>query len=215
MGMEELHGQEWEKANPQVFWGEIAPCNHLLQVYDSDDVFLDALEEFVCSGFNLGEAIVIVATRQHLQSLNTRLSAYGFDIESLSAESRYIALDAEETLDKFMVNRWPDEYLFRKAITEVIDRAKSTGRSIRVFGEMVAVLWEQGNNGATVRLEHLWNEFCKTETFSLFCAYPRSGFTQDATSSLLEICNAHTRIIGGWKKPSMEIFHRHGGYSAL
>src|SRR5688500_19228341 len=55
-------------------------------------------------------------------------------------------------------------------------------RSVRAFGEMVAVLWANGHNGATVRLEHLWHAFCQSEAFSLFCAYPKTGFTQDAST---------------------------------
>ena len=62
---------------------------------------------------------------------------------------------------------------------------------------VVAVLWAQGHNGATVRLEHLWHEVCEREAFSLFCAYPRSGFTQDAEVSMKEICAAHSKVIAG------------------
>ena len=26
----------WENSNIQAFWGEIAPCDHLIQIYESD-----------------------------------------------------------------------------------------------------------------------------------------------------------------------------------
>jgi hypothetical protein len=60
---------------------------------------------------------------------------------------------------------------------------------------MVALLWAQGQSGATVRLEHLWHEFCQSKAFSLFCAYPRSGFTKNADDSIREICAAHSKVI--------------------
>jgi ribosomal protein L15 len=63
---------------------------------------------------------------------------------------------------------------------------------------MVAMLWGQGHNGATVRLEHLWHELCREEAFSLFCAYPRSGFTKDVEASIQEICSAHSKVIVGY-----------------
>jgi hypothetical protein len=25
---------EWENSNVQIFWGEIAPCDHLVQIYE-------------------------------------------------------------------------------------------------------------------------------------------------------------------------------------
>lgn len=31
--------------------------------------------------------------------------------------------------------------------------------------------------------------------FSLFCAYPKAGFTEDLSKSLADICAAHTRMI--------------------
>ena len=73
-----------------------------------------------------------------------------------------------------MINNWPDENLFRLLVIGLLHRAKRNKRPVRAFGEMVALLWAQGFNGATVQLEHLWNNFCETEAFSLFCAYPRS-----------------------------------------
>jgi hypothetical protein len=48
-----------------------------------------------------------------------------------------------------------------------------------------------------VRLEYLWNKFQEEQAFGLFCAYPMSGFTQDAVASLFEICAQHSRAVPG------------------
>ena len=34
----------------EVFWGEIPPCDHLIQIYNDDAVFLDTLEGFAAGG---------------------------------------------------------------------------------------------------------------------------------------------------------------------
>jgi hypothetical protein len=60
---------------------------------------------------------------------------------------------------------------------------------------MVAVLWAEGKSGATVRLEHLWHNLCRESKLSLFCAYPRAGFTRDAENAIREICSAHSRTL--------------------
>ena len=69
------------------------------------------------------------------------------------------------------------------------------GRRVRAFGEMVALLWAQGHTAAIVRLEHLWHRMCQERGFSLFCAYPRVGFTQDVDASIREICAAHSKVL--------------------
>jgi hypothetical protein len=84
-----------------IFWGEISPCEHIAQFYDTDAVFLDTLAGFIGGG-------------------------------------------------------------------------------------LIA---------ATIRLERLWHEICKSQNFSLLCAYPKTGCTEDASESIAEICAAHTRVI--------------------
>jgi hypothetical protein len=132
-----------------------------------------------------------------LKELESRLIDHGVHSEVLISGDRYIPLNAEETLSKFMVGGWPDEKLFNQTITSIISRAGYKKRRIRAFGEMVALLWAQGLNGATVHLEHLWNKFCSEKSFSLFCAYPRSGFTEDINDSFSHICCAHSKMIEG------------------
>lgn len=203
-----LEVNEWENSNIQVFWGEIAPCDHLIQIYENDKVFLDTLEGFAGAGFLAGDSVVIIATATHLKSLNDRLRKQGFDLETLSQQNRYMPLEANETLSKFMVNDWPDETLFKKLITGIIGDATKGNRKVRAFGEMVAVLWEKGLNGATVQLEHLWCDFHHKRNFTLYCAYPKNGFTQSATDSINTICKTHTKIINGRPGPATEIYYR-------
>ncbi|MDB5907289.1 MAG: hypothetical protein JWP34_1403 [Massilia sp.] len=103
-------------------------------------------------------------------------------------------LDAKESLAKFMVDGWPDEALFTRFIDDLLVRARSQHRKVRACGEMVALMWAAGHCGATVRLEHLWSRLCQQESFSLFCAYPKTGFTQDANNAIAQVCAAHSRI---------------------
>lgn len=194
-----VNTDHWTSATDQVFWGEIAPYDHVVQIYQNDDVFLDLLTGFVSGGFNAGESVVVIATEVHLAGLDKRLEAIGFSVARLISSHQYIRLNAEATLSKFMVNDWPDENLFNHVVSEVILQAKGNGRKVRAFGEMVAILWAKGQVGATVRLEQLWNKFCENEAFCLFCAYPESGFTQDASESVMHICGAHSKMIAGVK----------------
>ena len=179
----------------EIFWGEISPCEHLVQIYQDDTVFLDTLEGFVAGGLRGGDGVVVIATDPHLAALEERLRAAGIDLELAALQDQYIALPAKRTLDSFMIRGWPDDVLFDRVITDLLNRAGKGDRRVRAFGEMVALLWQDGYTGATVRLEHLWHRMCQERGFSLFCAYPRIGFTQGADLSIKEICAAHSKVV--------------------
>jgi hypothetical protein len=182
-------------ADPQVFWAEMSPCEHMVQIYGDDRVFLDGLEGFVGAGLRAGESAIVIATATHLHGLEERLRANGIDIERARAEDRYVARLAEDVLARFMEKDWPHETRFLQAMTETIDRARGgTGRKVRAFGEMVAILWSRGNHAATIHLELLWTKLLARERFPLFCAYPRDTFSRNATESIVEICRIHSRI---------------------
>jgi hypothetical protein len=93
-----------------------------------------------------------------------------------------------------MVQNWPDEQRFAHSVERLIRRAATNDRRVRAFGEMVALLWARGQVAATVRLEHLWTQFCNSHLFALFCAYPRAGITENPADSFAVICAAHTQV---------------------
>jgi hypothetical protein len=196
------------KTKSGIFWGEIAPSDHVVQVYEHEDIFLDTLTGFVGGGINAGDAVIVIATEVHLRALRTRLRSYGLHVDSLIAEKLYIPLDAREVLSRFMVNNWPDEKLFIQTVSGLFEKAGKKGRRIRAFGEMVALLWAEGHSGATVQLEHLWNRFHEKKQFSLFCAYPKAGFTEDPHTSLKDICACHSREIDGTRASVTEVSYR-------
>jgi hypothetical protein len=198
----------WQKSSTDIFWAEIAPSDHVLQIYENESAFSDTLTGFVGGGINAGECVIIIATRQHLQELDKRLTSFGISTSTLIQDNRYIPLDAEETLQKFMVDGWPDEDLFFKTVSGLLLKANAKKRRVRAFGEMVAILWAKGMNGATVQLEHLWNKFCATQSFALFCAYPKNGVTEDLAESLENICACHSKLIHGSDNSLTEVMYR-------
>jgi hypothetical protein len=178
-----------------VFWGEIAPSEHIAQFYEDDGVLLDTLVGFIGGGFKSGESAIVIATADHLKALEERLDASSVDLATARSQDQYISLVAEEALARFMVKQWPDEKLFSDLVTELIGRARARNRRVRAFGEMVALLWARGDQAATIRLEYLWHQICQSQLFSLFCAYPKTGLTEDSSESMSQICAAHSRII--------------------
>lgn len=176
--------EEWKNSNIQVFWGEIAPCEHLVQFYENDRIFLNTLEGFAGSGILAGESVIVIATAKHIASLNKRLHTHGFKLTDLQAADMYIPIDVNDVFPQILVNGRLDEAQFNKYVTDLINRAKQGNRKVRAFGELVAVLWEQGSCGVTVELEHLWHKLYHRLNFTLYCAYPKIGFTQSPGDSI-------------------------------
>ena len=177
------------------FWGEMAPCEHVVQIYGDDSVFLDGLEGFVGNALRNGESAIVIASATHLHGLEKRMRDHGVDVERARAENRYIDRLAEDTLERFMVNGWPDEELFTQCVTGLLALGRGEdNRKVRAFGEMVAILWSRGKVAATLQLEMMWTRYCEAQKFPLFCAYPREGFTKNAAESIVDICRAHSKV---------------------
>ena len=200
--------EEWKDSNIHKFWGEIAPCDHMVQIYENEKIFLDTLEGFAGTGFLANDSVVIIATSKHLDALNARLISQGFDLNALTSADQYIPIDAEDLLSILLVDGWIDENIFNTFITDIVNRAKQRNGKVRAFGEMVAVLWAQGNCGATVQLENLWNQLHGKSPFTLFCAYPKIGFTGSPSDSIDIICKQHGKVIDGYARPSTAIYYK-------
>jgi PAS domain S-box-containing protein len=175
-------------------------CSHAVHFYEDDGLFLNSLSEFIGGALGAGGACVVVATESHRHALADRLTSLGIDVPFTAANNRYIALDAVATLDRFMVDDWPDEGRFFSTIEPSFLQARSgfghDASSVVAFGEMVAILYNAGHTEAAVRLEELWNELARRHAFSLRCAYPVQYFTDGAESEpFRRICAEHSEVI--------------------
>jgi Signal transduction histidine kinase len=172
---------------------------HTVQFYSQDSFLLDGLSRFIGTALGAGDAAVILATRAHREGLESRLHAHGLNTAEAVSQGRYIALDAAETLAKIMGEGFPDAARFREVIGSLVIQAQNAvehGRRVAAFGELVALLWEDGKHDAAIRLEQLWNELGKEHSFRLHCAYPIRGFAQENHAALfLKICTEHSEVI--------------------
>ena len=177
----------------------VAQWGHSVQFYGEDSSLLDELSRFIGTALVGGDSAVVIATKAHREGLAQRLQSRGFDTATAVEQGRYVALDAAETMARFMRDGWPDAGLFTNVIGSVLGQTAAVGektRRIAAFGEMVALLWAQGNAEAAVRLEQLWNDLARSYSLSLRCAYPISAFNrEDHGDSFLKICGEHSQVI--------------------
>lgn len=170
------------------------PHDHFVEFYDNDHSLIDSIRTFVAIGLSEGDAAVVVADEPHREALEEELNRI-IDLRTASDEGLYVSLDARETLGLFMEGGEPQPTKFEHVMDDVIGRAAATGKGVRVFGEMVALLWAQGNvNGALV-LEDLWNDLSMRHPFRLFCAYPTKGFDDEKLAQLAAVCGRHSHVL--------------------
>jgi signal transduction histidine kinase len=174
--------------------------SHSVQFYEDDSAFIDNLIEFVGSALGAGGACILIATEAHRQELADRLQARGIDIHHAARMNRYISLDAEQTLARFMVANRPDRDLFSSAIEPELQRAQlgnlRKSGALVAFGEMVAVLWAKGKFEAAIQLEKLWNELVHRHSFILRCAYPMACFANESQHELFrQVCTEHSQVV--------------------
>ena len=165
------------------------PCGHIVYPYTDEPRVLQAVGIFARAGIEKGEAVAVIATDAHCTLIKRDL-AQDFDLLAVEREGRFMCFVAEDLLAQFMVNGMPDPARFKETVGAIIQRGKSsdggTGRNVRMFGEMVSLLWRVDVSAAR-RLEELWNEVIEEHTVSVLCTYTLdAGDRSDLPSDLLE-----------------------------
>jgi signal transduction histidine kinase/ActR/RegA family two-component response regulator len=175
-----------------------ADHDHVVQFYEDESFLHGAVATFLAAGLRARQPLLVIATPQHRKAFVERLASQGFDPETLERRGDLTLLDARETLSTFMNGLKPDDGLFHSQVGGVLERIRRgrDGVTVRAYGEMVDVLWRDGNPEGAIRLERLWNELATAHEFSLLCGYAMGNFYKEAHSSQFQdICHQHGRVI--------------------
>jgi len=199
---------DWKLATADIFWGDLAFYDHVLQVYETEEIFIEAFAGFIRTGIHIGDCCILVANETHLAAINDRLETQGIDTVEAMADGRYMQVDVEKLLSKFMVNDQVDEKLFEQAMTPVFEKCRNSKRVVRACGEVAPTLAGRGNWAAAARVEELWEELHHKEKFSLFCAYSKNLFEKGTEAKINNICAQHSKMIAGNEKQLTEIYYR-------
>jgi PAS domain S-box-containing protein len=171
--------------------------SHVVQFYENEHFLSAAVSDFLAEGLKSDEPLVVIATEAHRDAFTTRLRSRGFDVGHATRAGRLQMLDARETLNQFMEGCNPDGERFNEVIGGLLERTLE-GRSkpgIRAYGEMVDLLWKDGNTDGAVRLEELWNDLANTYSFKLLCAYAMGNFYKESHAGHFhEICRQHGQV---------------------
>jgi PAS domain S-box-containing protein len=178
-------------------------CRHAVQFYESDAFLAEQVSEYIATGLEAGGSGIVIGTPEHRQAIEEILIRRNVDLDAVKAERRYFALDAADTLSRFMVDGVVDEKRFREVVGELIARVSRRGLKLRAFGEMVALLWTDRNRQAALRLEELWSALSREHFFSILCAYPMSGFGDASSAEAFNrVCATHSSVLPAEPAPA-------------
>ncbi len=175
-----------------------AHCHHEVQLYESDAFLCEVVASFLAEGFRAGAPLLVIATEAHRDQFSTQLVSDGVDVRDALASGQLTLLDAHETLSSILIDGMPDAGRFHAQVGGVVQRMSAAypRAHLRAYGEMVDVLWRQGNREAAIRLEALWTDLIRTQPFSLLCAYAMENFgVESDLADFDRVCRSHTRVV--------------------
>ncbi len=169
---------------------------HLVQFYRDEQVLVGSVCDYLRQALHGGAAAVVIATGRHIAALQDRWRCSLPEAQTAITGGRLIVMDAEQTLQTFMVDQVPDRERLFASVGDVLSEALRRHGRVAVFGEMVAELWKAGRTAAAVQLEQLWNELMRRWPLTLMCAYPIQACAEDHHIAPFEaVCAAHTRVV--------------------
>ena len=173
---------------------------HVVQFYGHDEELTERVADYLLEALGGGGAAIVIATPEHRQAFETRLKQAGADLETARDGGAYLARDARATLGEFLTadrldHAAFDHAAFDRVIGGLIRQAGTGGRPVRAYGEMVALLWDDGLVNAAVELESMWNELGRRHSFTLSCGYRASSMAGEA-DAFAELCRLHREVVG-------------------
>jgi hypothetical protein len=188
-----MQNTDWKQllANP-------GPDGHIVQLYQDEDFYGEAIAHFAAAGLVRGESIILVATATNWLNISRRLKNKGFDPDELFERGQLTLLDADTTLPKFMSGGMPDGKIFKPLAQETIRKARRGGKypAVRWWGEMVNVLYVDGNSNASNRLEQFFDEVAHEETIAIFCSFLMDRYDPKIYDEAFgNVCSTHSHVI--------------------
>jgi hypothetical protein len=184
------------------------PNAHILQLFDTPDSLANVVSAFLHEGWEAGEHLLVIAKPRHWKRVAARLSRRGCSEAEAMEHGRLTVLDVQPVLAGILRGQVVDPDQFHSSIGTLVARLARNSRpaALRVYGEIVEVLAEEGNFEGARQLETLWNELRQQHDLVLLCGYSAAHFAGlGMAPALRAICDCHTRVqrnasdlLGSW-----------------
>jgi signal transduction histidine kinase/ActR/RegA family two-component response regulator len=170
-------------------------AGHAVQFYENDAFLGEVMADFASEGLRAGDAVAVLATAPHRQTLERLLGARGFDVDQAIASGQLFLLDAGETMAAIMSDGMPDRDRFETGFRNLLATVTAGGRRPRIYGELVGVLLREDKHRAAIQLEEMTNIFLKSHPIPLLCGYSMDHFVKASHADAFKrVCDVHTHV---------------------
>lgn len=193
-------------SNPRVAQQESG--SHVLQFYGADQgSFIRNVGVFLRDGLERGDSLLAIATTEHQILFQKELDALGCGATQAIHDGRLVFRDAAETLASVMPGDQLDWESVERTLGEAVaalQRTAPRGR-LRVYGELVGLLWSERKFAAAIQLETFWRKLLESNELDLFCAYPIDVFgKQFSVAEVDELLQVHTHVVSSGEGGALE-----------
>jgi hypothetical protein len=173
---------------------------HVVHFYPADGELAASASRYLADGIRSGDGVVVVATEPHRDAFVLGLAAAGVAVGAAERDGRLLLVDAAGLLATFFDGDRLDRDRFQAAAYGLLGRAgRADGpgglgarRRIRIYAEMVALLWDAGQVSLAIELEELWNGLAARFPFGLLCGYPASVLdATEHTNAVVDVRRLH------------------------
>jgi hypothetical protein len=185
-------------------------AEHALQLFDAARSRADATARFLAEGWEAGDHNVVIAKQAHGELIADFLEKLGYPARSAPpATLRF--LDAHSTLRRMRRRGVFVRDAGYQVMTELVDEASTFGRPLRIYGEVVDILAEEGSFNEACDLEAAWNAVLTGRQARVLCGYAAAHFADPQQAGwLTSICQHHSHVatqpadtLGTWLTSSL------------
>ena len=118
----------------------------------------EIITQYIKEGLQNDEAVIVIAKPAVRKAVTFELNELGLDVQAIKNQGQIKFFDAEFLLLGFMNEGAIEEQAFQEFVGTPIQTAQLKFGKVRVFSEMVDLLWKNGQHSAALQLENLWSK---------------------------------------------------------
>ncbi|MGE0444071.1 MAG: MEDS domain-containing protein [Vicinamibacterales bacterium] len=185
-------------------------AEHALQLFDAARSRADATARFLADGWDAGDHSVVIARKAHWDLIADHLEKRGYPARSAPpATLRF--LDAQSALRRMRRRGIFVRDAGYQISAELVEEATAFGRPLRIYGEVVDILAEEGSFNEACDLEAAWNAALAGRQGRVLCGYAAAHFADPRQAGwLTSICQHHSHVatqpadtLGTWLTSSL------------
>jgi diguanylate cyclase (GGDEF)-like protein/PAS domain S-box-containing protein len=172
--------------------GAAGGASHSLQLWRSSDQLVRAVADFWAEGIEAGDDFLLLATPGHRFAIDAMLLERSID----TTRTHHAFLDAADTVAALTVDGLMDADRFDAVVGDQVRRLTADGGRLRIFGELVGLLWHDNAVSEALRLESFWSTLADAAPISLLCGYEIDPHRRSrVTTAVLGLLDVSTEVV--------------------